>query len=300
MNWIFLLVVAYLLIALASLVDKFMLTKATEPVIYMFLVSLFGLAIVILAPFGFVVPTWQVLVVSAIAGGSYTLAIFFLYKAVQYNEASRVFTFVGAMVAVSTFIFSYFFLGERLSWPQIVAFMILIVGGILISLENKNGGVSRNFGYTYLSALLFGIAYTGTKFSYSYQPFISGFIWIRIFAFVAALLFLFSAHNRLLVVKNFQEKSPIRKRSTQIILLAGQAGTGVGFLILNYVISLTSASLVTAAQGLQYAFLLLFIVFVSKKYPNIISEKIDSAALSQKVFAIIMIACGLGLLAFNV
>ena len=303
MNWILILVIAYFLIAIASLVDKFLLTKAIpEPVVYLMIVSTIGLLAVLLAPFGFFIPSIQILAISAIAGGGYTLSIFFLYKALRKNEASRIFTFVGALVAVFTFILSFLFLDERLGYWHVLAFIILLFGGALVSLEfniekNKKSG---GFGLALIAAFIFAISYTATKYTYSAQVFVSGFVWIRIFAFVAALLFLFSSKNRELIKKGLSKKSGISKKKNQIILAGGQVAVGIGFLLLNYVISLTSASIVLAAQGLQYAFLLIFSIIISIKFPKFIKEEFGPKILTQKISGVLLIAIGLIILAVNI
>ncbi|MBU2575664.1 hypothetical protein KKF64_01050, partial [Patescibacteria group bacterium] len=72
----------------------------------------------------------------------------------------------------------------------------------------------------------------------------------------------------------------------------------LGFVLVNYSISLASVSLVNAMQGAQYAFLLLMIILLAKKFPKIMSEKLTGAVLAQKIFAIILISIGIGLIAF--
>ncbi|PIR94975.1 hypothetical protein COT95_01205, partial [Candidatus Falkowbacteria bacterium CG10_big_fil_rev_8_21_14_0_10_37_6] len=190
MNGIIFLIIAYLLISLGAMVDKFILTKALpSPIAYAFLVSTFGLVAVFFAPFGFIIPAgWQI-IAALVAGSLYTFAIIFLYKALRYNETSRITAFTGALVAVFTFIFSFLFLGERLSGWQIIAFIILVAGGVIISLESgQHNRIGKGFGLASIAGLIFAVSYTITKYVYSNQPFISGFIWIRIFAFLAILV----------------------------------------------------------------------------------------------------------------
>ncbi len=308
MSLLILLLVAYFLISLSALFDKFLLTKAvTHPAAYAVLISTIGLTAILFIPVGyflpehaFFVPESFALGINILSGASYTLAVYFLYKALLKNDASRVFPFVGALTAIGTFLLSYFFLGERLELQRISAFFVLLLGGLLVSINlnkhNFSSLFSKGFGSATFAGLIFAISYTAAKFTYDGQGFVSGFIWIRISAFIACLVFLLFAVNRKAVSQMLNSPSGIKKRSTQLVLLFGQISTGVGFLLMNYAISIASASIVLAAQGLQYAYLLLMVILLSKKFPSILTEKLTFSALLQKVIAVILISIGLGML----
>jgi len=85
--------------------------------------------------------------------------------------------------------------------------------------------------------------------------------------------------------------------STAALFFTGQVAGALGFFLVNYSISLASVSLVNAMQGAQYAFLLLMIILLAKKFPKIISEKMTGAVLVQKIFAIVLISVGILLIA---
>jgi len=106
-------------------------------------------------------------------------------------------------------------------------------------------------------------------------------------------------NNYLAVKEGLSAKTPIRKRTNQLALLGGQVCTGFGFFLLNYAISLASASIILAAQGLQYAFVLIFAVALSKKFPEVLKEKMTLKILAQKIFAISLIGVGLIILTVN-
>ncbi len=301
MDWLLLLIIAYFFISLTALTDKFLLNNILgEPVVYAFLVSALGLVAVLLAPFGLIWPGYWQLLISLIAGFSFTFALFFLYKSLKIGETSRVFTTVGSLGAVLTFTFSAIFLKEILNSSEIFGFVFLIIGGILISLDFQ---AKRKFNKSYLifsllAALMFAISYTSAKHIYTVQGFISGFVWLRIFAFIAGLLFLVSRKNFQLVKKELQKGSLISKKSNQFILIGGQASSAVGFLILNYVISLKNPAIVLAGQGLQYAFLFIFTLAISNFFPKILKEEITALIILQKGLAIVLISIGLVVVAF--
>lgn len=302
MDWLSLLILAYFFISLTALADKFLLNNVLgEPVAYAFTVSVLGLVAVVLIPFGFFIPGFWQLFISLVAGASFTFSLFFLYKALKNSEASRVFTTVGSLTAVFTFLFSIMFLGEVLEYREIFGFLFLIAGGILISLNFQNKTEKLNKKYlifSVIAALFFGVSYTAAKYTYEWQGFISGFVWLRIFAFAAGASFLISPKNRKFIKNEFKKGSGISKKSNQIILISGQGFSAVGFVMLNYVISLKNPAIVLAAQGLQYAFLFILTSAISHWFPKILQEKINLKIALQKFFAIILIFAGLFFIAF--
>jgi len=75
---------------------------------------------------------------------------------------------------------------------------------------------------------------------------------------------------------------------------------GAGANILqNWAIALAPlafVAVISALQGVQYVFLLIFAVLLSLKSPQILKEEISRKILFQKVIAILLIAGGLTLL----
>ncbi|MBN1778830.1 MAG: DMT family transporter [Candidatus Buchananbacteria bacterium] len=301
MSWVFLLIIAYFFVSLTALADKFLLSKTLpHAIVYVFYITLLSLASVFLAPLGFNIPNPFNLLISFVAGVSFTVGMYFLFTSLQRSEASRVFAAVGALGASFTFIFSFWFLNERLGLYPFIGFALLVIGGIFVSIEysvDKKLG-ETGFWFSLLTGIFFGVAYTATKHIYDDQGFISGFIWIRLFSFVGLLLFLFSKKDRGYLKHSLSRQAPIRQGINKYILLGGQASSAVGFLILNYVISLSSPAIVLAAQGLQYAFLFVVGLILTKWHPHIIEEKITWPVVLQKTFSIIVICAGLAIISF--
>jgi len=59
---------------------------------------------------------------------------------------------------------------------------------------------------------------------------------------------------------------------------------------------LVYVAIINALQGINYAFLLVFIIFLSLKFPQILKEEISKKILLQKIIAILLISAGLFLL----
>ncbi|MCX6785066.1 MAG: EamA family transporter, partial [Candidatus Komeilibacteria bacterium] len=139
MNWLAFVLIGHSANALVFLIDKFFLTKTKvfkDPRLYAFLVAIFSvLAFVILAPFNLHYVGVDQVVINVLSGGFFIAAIVFFFKCLQGAEASRIVPFIGGGIPIITLIVSYFFLGERLTSGQLIAFIFLSLGIILISLS---------------------------------------------------------------------------------------------------------------------------------------------------------------------
>jgi drug/metabolite transporter (DMT)-like permease len=304
MNWLFIAIIAHFLFALVFVIDKFLLSHTKlQPTAYAFYVGLLGgLLSLLLIPFGFSLLLLNQILISFIAGILFVLAILFFYKSVQLGEVSRIAPIIGGAVPVFTLILTFFFLGERLSNNQLFAFFLLVLGGIIMVWPGKKARASastkasliKRLPLAILAAFFFAGSFVLTKFIFTHQSFINGFIWIRLGGILGAGLLLFWPSIRESILKT----SKTIKLKTGGLALSNKVFSALAFILLNYAIYLGSVSLVNALQGIQYVFLLMVALFLSKKFPQIIKEQISQGAILQKLIAILFVGLGLGILAF--
>lgn len=295
MNWIFIAIIGYLLLAAVNIIDKVLLSKyVTNSFVYTFFVGILGLVAFVLAPFGLYLPDAFMLAISLIGGGFFILALLLLFYALREGEASRVVPFTGGLIPLFIFVFSYLFLGERLGFKEIIAFFILITGGIIITIMPgaSKKWVLKNFFIMISASLAFAISYVMSKYVYNELGFITGFVWLRVGSFIGALFILFSKSVRK-DIKKIWYKIKVKGK---LYYLGNQAFGGMGFFFINYAISLASVSLVNALQGMQYVFVMVIAFIVSRFKPELMPEKISKNIIIQKVFAIVLIVLGIYLL----
>ena len=300
MNWLLIALTAHFLFALVFIVDKFILSKTVlQPTVYAFYVGLLGITALALFPFGFdLLPINQILI-SFLAGFLFVLAILFFYQAIKLGEISRVVPIVGGAVPLFTLFFSYSLLDERLSWDQFIAFFLLIIGSVVMFWPRREkilakASLNKRLFFSLLAAFFFASSYVLSKFIYLEQSFINGFIWIRLGGFLGAWLLLFWPNVRQAVFKTSKKI----KFKVGGLAAANKSISAFSHLLLNYAIALGSVTLVNALQGVQYAFLLIIALFLSKKFPQIIKEQISNGVIMRKVMAICLISLGLVILAF--
>lgn len=302
MNWLLIAIIAHFLSALVFIFDKYLLSNtALRPAAYAFYTGTLGGLSILLFPFGFTLIPAEQIVISFVAGISFVLAILFFYKSVQMGEVSRIVPIIGGLVPIFTFVLTYFFLDERLSSNQLIAFSSLVIGGIVMAWPRKQVRVVsgiikpsliKRLPLAVIAALLFASSYVLTKIIFSDQIFINGFIWIRLGGVIGAILLFLVPVSRKVIL----ETSEKIKSKTGGLALVSKGLSGVAFILLNYAIFLGSVALVNALQGVQYIFLLILALFLSKKFPRVIKEQVNQSALIQKTVAILFIIMGLGIL----
>ncbi len=306
MSWLIIVIIAYLILAIVNLADKFILgNMIPNSRAYTFFVGVLGCAVIVLAPFYLVWSGWTIFLLNIIVGAFFPIALTFMYRSLKIGDTSKMITLVGGTIPIFTVLMSIFILGEVFSRNQWFGMALLIIGTIIIAwLPNKKTlwhKVSVMFGMTddnprrgiieaILAALFYGLFFIGTKYLYSVQPFWSGFIWIRLGTLLFVLTFLIRKADREGIFDSFKN---LMKGRGKLLFFGNQGLAGVGFLLQNYAIALGSVALVNAMQGVQYVFLIVLGGIITVFRPQAIKEDISKSIIIQKIIAIILIGIGL-------
>lgn len=297
MNWLTVTILSYFILAVVFLVDKYLLKGSIpNPKVYTFYVGCLGILILLIAPFiGFYMPETPKIILSILAGALSVYALFWFYKALNNFEASRIVPAIGGLVPLFTFGLVYLTsLGREILPPSgIAAFILLIFGSILISIEREKTITLKSFQISITAAFLLSLSVILTKYVYFGQPFWNGFIWLRVGGFLMALCFLFFTKE---VKEEIFNKRVSLKKKTMGIFFANQAAGGGAAILQNWAIALTPLAyiaVINALQGVQYSFLLIFAVLLSFKFPQILKEEISKRIIIQKIFAVLLIGLGL-------
>lgn len=298
MNWLYIGLIAYFLNAISFVIAKIMLTDLIpNPWVYTFFVSFLGIIVAVLLPFSFFAPSLAVVLAALASGITYTFALLVFYKLLYKEEASQVVPLTGGMTPIFVFAMAFFALGELLSTNQIIGFILIVVGGFIVSHEESlkervaHMGVKLFWGAV-LSAVLFAASQVLVKFVFNNDTFINGFMWRGFGAVLGASLLLIPRKPRKAIFGSFKPSNV----KTGFIFVAGQVAAALSFVLVNYAFSLGPVSLVNALSGIQYAFLFGFIVFLSKKYPKLLKEPLKPGIVRQKIWSIVLITAGVAAL----
>jgi len=307
MLWLIIAILSYLLLAIVSLVDKYLLKGAfLNPGSYAFYGGALGGLILIISPFiGFYIPQPKEIVIALLSGSLFICALFWLYKGLKAYEPSRIIPAIGGFVPLFTFGLIFLFGEQVFLYRQIIAFFLLVFGSVFITIKNFREISFKSLRISIIAAFLFSLFFVLAKYSYTNIGFWPGFAWIKIGGLIMAFCFLFLGKE----VKQevFGSFSSFGKRDRMFgVLVLNQAAGGGANILQSWAVSLAPlacVAIVNALQGVQYVFLLILTVVISFLFPFWskkigIIEEISQKVLFQKIFAILLIGAGLWLLAF--
>lgn len=299
MSWFLFAILGYFFYALAVVVSKYLLRQpaTTRPLVFTFWVGILSIFVFVLMPFGLHWPGWNWFCFDLFIGALFFFALVTFYWALDINEASRAAPVIGGLSPVLVLFFSFFFLAEKLDWLQLMAFFFLVLGGFFISLENGKDGFKeklKNVKVVIWAIILSAIYWVSAKFAFNAQGFITGFIWTRLGLVLISALILFFPDWRRQIFGSIRQTTG----KVSILMVSGKFLASFGSLFVHLALSRASAPLVQALQGTEYVFLFLLTVFLSKKFPEILKEKLNITIIFQKTAAILFICVGLAILAF--
>jgi drug/metabolite transporter (DMT)-like permease len=302
MNWLIATILSYFFLALVSLFDRYLLVGPIKsPFAYTFYVGILWFFISFpLIPFGFKMPNFQFLFFGFATGFIRIFAILFLTKAILESEISRVIPAIGALLPIFTFFLFLIFLPEtRVLNPfYILAFLLLILGSVFISLEKFSFDFFsfKKLKYPIFASFLFALNFFLTKILYLKLNFVTGLFLILFGGGIGVISFLLFPK----IKKEILSQKPVPKVSG--IFIFGQAVGGLGVLfqfLALYLAKPNQVPLINALEGVRYVFLLFFVFILSILKPEILKEEIKGKILYQKIFAVLLISLGLAILSFQ-
>lgn len=240
----------------------------------------------------------------AIFGSFFVLAIWLFFSALQKGEASRIVPIVGVLIPIFTLIDSSWLIGERLPWENVWGFALLIIATLVLTSVGKKGWLPpRTILICTVSAFLFAASSVAGKAAYLQGGFIDVFAASRIFAAITAIAIgIFAPGVRQELAKLIPHPSEKKAEKAEhahsvYLMIGGQLAGAFGFVLVQYAISLGSASLVNALQAVQYAFLVLVAWFGGPKLAKLLQEDRRTRTIIIKTGAIALVGIGLYLIA---
>jgi drug/metabolite transporter (DMT)-like permease len=308
MYWIILVVIAQFLLAVVSIIDKYILTskKVEKPFVLAFYVSsltIFSLLIFFIGwiPFpeswdfmkGLIFPEFSnierptpgFIAMALVAGFTFFHGLISLYSAFRRADVSDIVPVVGSVSAVMTFILNWVINGEILGTNFILGFTLLVVGTAMISRLRLNRDTTLLCGH---AGLMFAFNATMMRSMFDDVNFDHAFFWSRIGMILIMLSILLIPRYFRKIVEN--DKKAGNEGRAWVIGKTALAGCS-SFLILK-AIELGDVVLVQALGGLQFVFLGLFSVFMGHMIPQNCGENNKVKDIAQKTIAIAIILAG--------
>lgn len=287
----------YAVLALVAIFDKSILSKLLKhPAVYAFYSTIFSVVAFVFLPFVGLPNGWDFLW-SALSGITFGLGVWAMFVAFRHGEASHLSPFLGAVIAVVSFILSYIIFGSTLGFAQIIGVALLIIASFLLSFERSraNKGFHIGFVWAILSAVLFSASHVLAKYIYTIYPFIEGLVWTRgSVSFVGIFLFLTPVFHKQIFAKRKEEpKKEVGKYHTAKIVFFNKVMGIVSVLLIQYAISLGDVVVINAMAGVQYVLMFIFIFALTKLRPKLFSEYFTKNEVMVQSIAIILISVGL-------
>ena len=300
-SWLLLLIIilAYFFFSLSYLGDKLILSGPPKPNSYTFYVGIISIFAIVFIPFiKFGLPPEKIFFWIIAEAVVYVLGLWTMFLALEKFDVSKVMTTIGAVQPIFIFALTWIIWGpQNITSAYIIAFILLLLGSAIISFEGSSKMTGDYLKITIISALFFSLDYVFSKMVFLSQPFLQGFIWMRIFVALFALLFLISKNNR----KEIFKKQNITDKKTWAVFIGTHSSGGIANILQGYAISLAPIAflpIVNSSRGIQYVFLFLITLFLSVFFPKVLKEKISKKILIQKIIAIVLIVAGLALLVY--
>jgi uncharacterized membrane protein len=303
--WLWLVVIAQVLLAGVSLVDKYVVTSDTvilRPFTYTFWISLLSSGSILVYFFSWIkipvdgifipsfanihAPTLTVFTLSITAGYAFFTALLSMFTALKTADASDVVPVVGGLNALFTFLLSYYFLKNTLSDNFLIGFILLVSGTVLMSTFRLS---KHNVFSVVHSGLMFGVHYVCIKALLLETNFDSAFFWSRFgIASIALSMLLVPYYYKKVMVRT----RSARKRDGGFVLLNKVIGGIAGIILLKAIDISDSVSLVQALGGLQYLILLAFSACCGRYISKDWGENVTAGDIFQKAIAIPLIVLG--------
>lgn len=287
---------AYLLNSLAVTIDKFLLVKSIpNPLTYIFYISAVSLLILVALPLTHY-PSSLVLLLASTSTLWWTIGAYLMFAAVKVGQVTRVIPVIGTITAL--ILLAHAALAQTISQTQSLAVVILIGGLIFLTWPDLGGRLTKPELLLELgSAIFFAASYLILKEAYLRENFLTVLVYSRLILIPLAAIILLIPHFRQIVLSVKKQNINFLSK-TGLLFGFGQALGGIQQLLLTFSISLATPALVNSLQGVQYVFLFLFSLILSKKYPGVFSENWSVLLIVSKLVGIGLIGIGLYLLSW--
>ena len=283
-SWILIATLAYLLNAVAFVVDKYLLAlPIPKPFTYAFWVAALSSSAILLIPFfDIVLPSTMYFAISFISGAAFFGGLIFLYSTIIKTDVSVASTQVGVLTAIFTYLLSLIILKEVSPLHNATAIALLVFGMLFLGRAGKGITVHAIF-----AGALIAISFVLLKWTFITGDFVNGIFWTRM-GFVGAALLSLTSRRAREEVKTVVKGSPIKSK---LVFVANKLLAGTAFLLLYYSILLGDVTTINALLGLQFLFVFLIAIAIRRKFPQV-EEKMDKRALMKKSIGIALVLAG--------
>jgi uncharacterized membrane protein len=297
MDWLILSVLASMLWALGTIIDKYILTKhMQDPISYQLLyVATESPVLLLLLLFTNVSSAFPWFALGIVAGVGHYLGLILYFKAMMIEEASRVISLF-YMGPIFVLILASILLNEALTSSMTVGVVLLVLGAVSISykrVEGKSSVISPALGLLLLCSLTLSGYEVLTKYVLGSLDLTSYLFW----EFAGFLVAGFSMFSHPKTRRRFIINIKGMSRAVLFWRFANTYMSLIALILYFAAMSISLASLVSAATSFEPFFVLIFALLFSLFVPHVLKEDIGRRALATKALAVALIIAGAWLIA---
>src|SRR3989338_675827 len=292
-NWVFFVLIAQFIWSFTTMIDKFIISKKhiSNPLVYIIINGLKNLAFIFLLLFFKFEPlSFGNFMIALISSTGFAFGIILYYKAVQYEEISRI-TLLYQSTPLFVFGLSMIFLSETLSAYHLLGFFFLLCAGIIAAYKKFHNKfvLSKAFYLMIASNIFIAVAYISAKHVFNVTGFWSAVLWLRVTGFVALTVLLIPSVRKDFVQTFKEMKNKIRGLIGFKMLIDSIAFVASDFAILLGPVSLVSALSNASLPLFVFGLAILFTLY----FPNIIKEDIHKKSVLIKMLALAFVIAGI-------
>lgn len=288
-NYIVLALLSSALFAVVNIVDKIILSKfISNPWIPIHAIGIIGGITSVCILFYTGIPsisisTFCLIILSAFLN---LLAAYFYIKALMIDDVSKLIPLF-FLTPLLTLPFSYLLLNESYSPNNLIGIFFLIVGGLLITLNDRlNLVFNKALLYILLSLLCTPMYMSITKLTSQEIDPLEYFAIMRIAFFVLLFPVLFSQRRTLIsTYRHIGKKVCMSMAGNQII-------NSAGIIISISAVSIGKVAIVSALSALQPLLVLIVSYILFRYYPNVATDKMTKRTLSIRFSAVVLLSLG--------
>jgi len=289
MSWALFSILAALIWAIVSTVDKYILTKWTRnpivPITALGPISLIAAFLVYLFK-GFSFLSYINITLALVSGIFYTLMAVFYFKAVKTEEISRIAPLF-YLTSLFILILAAVFLGEIFSLIKYLGVFLLVIGAVLISSKGfTKVRLGKAFWFMILSSLAIAINAVIIKYLLNFADFWTIFSYSKIgVAFASIPIFYLSLPGLV---------STTKKHGKKVIgtIFLNESLDLLGDLLIIKAYTIGYVTLVNALSSVHPFFVLIFVIILTIFYPQVLKEEIEKSIILIKLIAIILMFIG--------
>lgn len=296
MNWIIPALLAPTVYTVVTFVDKYIVSKEVKdyrgmPIYGTIMGFIVGTAFWIITGFPTLSSRDALIVITTGMVTIWSAALYF--EAVSLDDASKL-TLLFQMSPVFTLIMAVLFLGEHVSFAQLLGFILILVASIWVSLKKgvRELKLSRTFWLILIVDFMWAIAAILIKFAIDANSF------VKILSFESwglgiggTILYLFFPTIR----NAFNESVRNVRKIALVVMFANEGVFVIAKSITFFAYSIGPAALVSVVGSTSVFFGILYGLLLTLFVPKLIKENITREELSKKLVAALILFAGLWL-----